>query len=291
MLRYAADRRTLVYGLIITVLALVQWFLPAIYWPLVLASCVMAVPVAVIAHNHNHLGIFKSQRLNRLTDYWITVFYGFPAFGWIPTHNQNHHKLNNKAGDYTVTWRFSEKNNLLTLVTYPTISSMYQQPPIRQFLRERWKKNRRQGMFYASQFLLLLVVLVVAFWVDWQRALLLVVLPQQVSLFAVLTFNYVQHVHADEESPTNHSRNFVGGFLNAYLFNNGFHTVHHDTPGLHWSLTPAAHAKIAHTIDPSLIETSFWGYILRVYVLGMFSPRYQTRSMRLARLGDQHQSQ
>ena len=97
----------------------------------------------------------------------------------------------------------------------------------------------------------------------------------------VQIFNYVQHVHADEESRFNHSRNFMG--VNLFLFNNGYHTAHHDRAGMHWSQAPAYHAQIADKIDPSLIEKSFWGYIIRTYVMGAFSNQYASRSMRLQR--------
>jgi beta-carotene hydroxylase len=105
----------------------------------------------------------------------------------------------------------------------------------------------------------------------------------------VLIFNYIQHVHADEESQWNHSRNFVGWALNWFLLNNGYHTIHHEKPGLHWSLVPQEHAKIAHQVDPALFERSFWWYMIRVYLLGIFVPRFRTRSMRLARLQAQAQ--
>ena len=91
-------------------LLIVQWNLAAIQPIIYLWFLFMAVSVAIIAHNHNHVPIWKSRFLNVLTDYWLTLFYGFPAFVWIPTHNKNHHLLNNKKGDYTLTYRVSEKN-------------------------------------------------------------------------------------------------------------------------------------------------------------------------------------
>jgi beta-carotene hydroxylase len=121
---------------------------------------------------------------------------------------------------------------------------------------------------------------------DWKKAILYIILPHQAALFSVLVFNYLQHVHADELSATNHSRNMTGKILNAILFNNGYHTVHHDNASMHWSLAKAAHSKIEHTIHPSLLEKSFWGMIFRVYILGLFSARFQTKSMRLARLSE-----
>ena len=182
----------------------------------------MAVSVAIIAHNHNHVPIWRSRLLNIATDYWLTLFYGFPAFAWIPTHNKNHHFLNNKKGDYTLTYRVSEKNNILTLLSYPSISSYFQQAPIASYLRTLWRSDRPKFYLAASQYLVLGLYYAVAILVlNWKKAVLFIVIPHQVSLFSVMIFNYVQHVHTDEESSYNHARNFVG-LINPALFNNGY---------------------------------------------------------------------
>lgn len=286
MLRYKADIKTLIYMGITTALFILQWavigFNPIIF----VIYLFFSVAVAVITHNHNHLPIWRSKFLNTLTDNWLTVFYGFPIFAWIPTHNKNHHRLNNKEGDYTITYRFSEKNNLVTLLSYPTISGIYQQKAIREYLKEQYKTNRKNFFLCIMQYVVLAAWIVTFLLIDWQKALLFVIIPQQVSLFSVLIFNYVQHVHANEESEYNHSRNFIGG-LNFMLFNNGYHTVHHDKAGVHWSKVPEEHAKVEHLIDDSLKERSFWWYIFRAYFLSLFVPKYKTDSMRLERLKDQ----
>ena len=75
------------------------------------------------------------------------------------------------------------------------------------------------------------------------------------------------------------------------LFNNGLHTVHHETAGLHWSQVPAEHKKVEHLIDDSLKERSFWGYIFRNYVMGFFNSKYKTDSMRLQRIEREQREQ
>lgn len=267
-----------------TALLIVQWNLASLQ-PIIYAWFLfMSVSVAIIAHNHNHVPIWRKRFFNILTDYWLTLFYGFPAFVWIPTHNKNHHALNNKKGDYTITYRYSEKNNLFTLLSYPSISSYFQQQPIANYVKTLWRSDRPKFYLAVSQYLLLGIYYgVTIFVLDWKKALLFIVIPHQVSLFSVLIFNYVQHVHADEESEYNHSRNFVG-LINLTLFNNGYHTVHHQAPGIHWSQTPAAQAEIQGLIDPSLNERSFWWYVLRVYLLAPFRSRFGTVSKRLQRI-------
>lgn len=283
MLTNRADARTLAYIAVTSALLVLQWTLPGIQPILYVWSLFMAVSVAIIAHNHNHVPLWRVRFLNILTDFWLTLFYGFPAFGWIPTHNKNHHSLNNKAGDYTITYRVSEKNNILTLLSYPSISSYFQQKPIATYMKTLWRSNKPKFYLAASQYLLLGVYYAAAMLVNWKKALVLIVIPHQVSLFSVLIFNYVQHVHTDEESDYNHARNFTG-FINVMLFNNGYHTVHHEAPGIHWSETPAAQKKIEHLIAPSLNERSFWWYIVRVYLLAPFHSRFGTVSMRLQRI-------
>ena len=283
ILRFKEDRRTVAYMALTTSVFILQWAVTGFHPTLYIGYLFLSIAVTVIAHNHNHLPIFKSPLLNTFTDYWLTVFYGFPAFAWIPTHNMNHHRLNNREGDYTITYRITEHNTLLMLLLYPTMSSYYQQKPIRDYLKNLWKGNRKKFWLAAGQYIALFVWIGAFLILDWQKALLYVIIPQQVGLFSVLVFNYVQHVHADEESTYNHSRNFTG-FLNTLLFNNGYHTVHHDKAGSHWSKAPELHAEVADKIDPELIERSFWWYIIRVYFLAPFIPKFRTKSMRLARI-------
>lgn len=290
MLRYKADIKTLIYMFLTTALFILQWTEIGVHPVTYIVYCFLSVSVAVITHNHNHVRIWKSDFLNTLQDWWLTVFYGFPVFAWIPTHNKNHHKMNNRIGDYTITYRFSEKNNFLTLLTYPTISGFYQQKAIRDYLKQQYSTNKKRFLLSIAQYVVLVIWIAAALFIDWRKALYFVIIPQQISLFSVLIFNYVQHVHANEESKWNHSRNFTG-FLNFLLFNNGLHTVHHETAGLHWSQVPAEHKKVEHLIDDSLKERSFWWYIFRNYVMGFFNSKYKTDSMRLQRIEAERRAQ
>jgi beta-carotene hydroxylase len=119
--------------------------------------------------------IWKSRFLNILTDYWLTLLYGFPAFVWIPTHNKNHHLLNNKKGDHTLSYRVIEKN-ILTLLSYPAVSSYSQQKPIANYLRNLWRSNRLQFYLAASQYLILGLYYTVAVFLNWKKAVLFIVI-------------------------------------------------------------------------------------------------------------------
>lgn len=283
MLKHNADIKTLIYIFITTALLITQWAWIGVNPFTYTWFLFMSVAVAVITHNHNHLPIWRSQILNILTDWWLTVFYGFPVFVWIPTHNKNHHRFNNREGDDSITYRISEKNNFLTFISYPAISGYYQQNAIFGYLKDLKANNKEKYWLCISQYAVLILWVAGALVLDWQKALLFVIIPQQVSLFSILIFNYLQHVHANEGSEWNHSRNFTG-FLNFLLFNNGYHTIHHHKAGLHWGKTAEAHKEIAPNIDPILLERSFWWYIIRSYFLSIFIPKFRSNSMRLERI-------
>jgi fatty acid desaturase len=283
MLKNKADIKSLIYILITTALFIAQWVWIGVNSFIYTWYLFMSVAVSVMTHNHNHLPMWQSKTLNTITDWWLTIFYGFPIFAWIPTHNKNHHRFNNREGDDSITYRVSEKNNFLTFISYPSISGYFQQKSIFSYLKDLKANNKGKYWLCISQYAILFLWIAAALLINWQKALLFVIIPQQVSLFSVLIFNYVQHVHANEESEWDHSRNFTG-FLNFMLFNNGYHTIHHQKAGLHWSNVPKAHKEIENNINPILLERSFWWYIVRSYFLSIFIPKFRTNSMRLERI-------
>jgi beta-carotene hydroxylase len=278
MLRYSADRRSIAYLAFSLALALLQWRLPGIHPVIYAVYLFMGVTAAVISHNHNHLSMWRSPTLNLLTSYVIAILYGHPAVVWVPTHNQNHHRFNNREGDLSRCPVLFKKNHLLALLVYPTITGFNQQAEIRRFMQDLWARNRRAFWLAASEYVVFFAFMVTVFLIDWRKALLLHLIPQQFALFTIQVFNYVQHIDADPESEWNHSRNFTSPVLNALLFNNGYHTVHHYKPGVHWSLTPALHDEHSRKIAPSLLERSWWGYMARTFLKPSLQPSASAKS-------------
>jgi len=289
MLRFKADIRSICFMIFTTALLVFLWQWGAelnwmLWIPIYIVQLIMAVTVSVMTHNHKHLPMWTNKFMNIMTDNWLTMFYGFPVFSWEPTHMNNHHAHINTEEDYTRTYRYTEKNNLFTLLTYPSISSRFQMGPVIDFFKNRRKVNKQKFYFDALQIVCLVVFVAIVLILDWRKAVVYVILPQQFSLFSVLIFNYVQHVHADEETKYNNSRNFTGPILNFILINNGFHTAHHVSPGVHWSKLKEKHYKLADKIDPSLNEYSFTWFLFRTYILSIFIPKFRSKSMRVERM-------
>ena len=190
----------------------------------------------------------------------------------MPTHNQNHHKFNNRPGDSGRSPIVFKRNHLFSLLVYPMVTGIHQQADIKRFFRELWQKDRRMFWLGISEYFVFFGFMAMVLLLDWRKALLFYVVPQQFALFVIQIFNYVQHVEADENSAWQHSRNFISPVLNALLFNNGYHTVHHHKPGVHWSELPALHTLHAHQIHPVLCQRSWWGYMIWTFLLRPFIP-------------------
>ncbi|TMB26377.1 MAG: fatty acid desaturase [Deltaproteobacteria bacterium] len=271
MLRYRTDRRTLLYLAFTTALTLVNWKTGKVHPVLYPATLFMFFTTAVISHNHNHLGMWRSKALNLLTSYWIAIFYGHPAIAWVPTHNQVHHKLNNRPGDSSRSPKWFEGNHLAALLVYPMLTNLAQTKDINAFLKDLWRRDRAAFFSAASEYAVFFGGMAGLLILDWRKALLFFFIPQQFALFSIQVVNYLQHIETDAYSDWNHSRNFVSKTLNLLLFNNGYHTVHHLKPGLHWSELPRFHAQHAGKIHPSLLQESWMRYVGHTYFIRPFS--------------------
>jgi fatty acid desaturase len=92
-------------------------------------------------------------------------------------------------------------------------------------------------------------------------------IPHTAAASGIIGINFLQHDGCDQDSEYNHSRNLVGPWINWWAFNNGYHTVHHAKPGLHWTKLPEVHATDVHPhIHPNLEVPNFFTYFFSAYV-------------------------
>ncbi len=289
MLRYAADRRTMVWSFILfpSVIA-IQYAMPQLAGWMLPIGLYMGFCYGVFSHNHNHTPTFVKKSHNTLFAAYLSFIYGYPTFAWIPTHNLNHHRFVNKAGDATITWRYSRENTWTVAWTYFFVSSYWQAGPIKEYLAKAKAKHPKLYRQAIGQYVALIVgqvsMLALAVRLHGTRTGLWVytsalLLPGFFALWSMMFINYIQHVHCDPWSKHNHSRNFVSPYANYVVFNAGYHAAHHENSGMHWSELPGAHAKIADQIDPELRQASIFWFCIRSYLLGAFSDRFRTKQV------------
>ncbi len=286
--RNPADWRTILWATLMPVVLVAQIVNPRLMPYLCPLSFYFAMAAGTMAHNHNHSPTFGNRKVNGWYANWISVFYGYPSFAWVPTHNLNHHKHVNRAGDATITWRITNRNTWWIAVSYFFVSAYYQATPIQEYITKAKGGNGRLYRQIRMQYAVWIGALVAAFCaavafnglrVGAFVFVVAFVLPSLFGPWCMMWFNYMQHVHCDPWSRRNHSRNITGRLFNFLVFNAGLHTVHHDNPGAHWSELPALHAKIEAEIHPRLKQPSFWWFVFRSYVLTAFLPSLETKQI------------
>jgi fatty acid desaturase len=283
-LRFAADRRVLLWALLLfPAAAALPFAFPQGLACILPLSLYAGFCAGVLAHYHNHCPVFHGRRTNAVYAAWISIFYGYPVFAWIPTHNANHHKFVNGPGDVTITWRYTKRDTLPAALVYFFVSAYWQAGLIRAFIAQARARNPGLYRQILAQYVCVVSahagLIVLALHLRGWRGLVTYACglgaTSAMGLWAMMFINYIQHIHCDPSSRYDHSRNFVGPLANWLVFNSGYHTAHHETPGAHWSTLPEIHGAIAANIHPELNQRSILGYLLRTYVLGPFAPRFR----------------
>ena len=270
MLRYRADIRTLVILWTYAALVAAQWILVpsgVLGVALIAVTCVVSWLCAVIAHNTVHTPVFTKRWMNKVFQVWVSLSYGFPISDYIPGHNLSHHRFMQLREDVMRTSKVNFRWNLLNLLFFmPAVTPgiLRGNGLYKKLMGERARAWKRQLILEA---VVVWTVKAAALALDWRKAVLYVIVPHLFANFGIVVINFLQHDGCDEKHPVNHSRNFVGPVINFLALNNGYHGIHHDVPGLHWSLAPAAHAERFHaTIHPALEQPSLPVYLFKTFV-------------------------
>jgi fatty acid desaturase len=237
------------------------------------AACLLSFLNAVVIHNHLHQGIFESRRLNMLWRAILSFGALYPASANIPSHNLVHHHFDDDGQpDWAAPEIVDFKWNLLNLVHFPNVAgpNTFAGVSLWRNVKGRTEFGRQYIFENVFAFGLTAALFVHDFW----TTLFFIVIPQLYGARCILRINLIQHDACDVTSDWNHSRNFVGRAFNWIMCNNGYHTIHHNRAGLHWSELRDAHERdVVPRIDPTLDEPSMVKYLLRTYVFTLGRPR------------------
>lgn len=272
MLRYKADRRTLLNVVLYFVVAVTPWLLwPTMNtWQIVLwvvANCLMSFICATIVHNTIHVPIFTKRWQNKVFQIALGFTYGHSTSAYVPGHNFSHHKYTQTPKDAIRTSKARFRINLLNQLFFFFIMSGDILKGEIRFARKMYTERPAWFRQYALEMILVIGTKVILAIINWKCFVLFVLIPHQYAAWGIVGTNYFQHDGCDEEHPYNHSRNFTGSWLNWLLFNNGYHGAHHMKPNLHWSLYPAYHAThLRPFVHASLDRKSLLSYLVATHI-------------------------
>jgi fatty acid desaturase len=225
---------------------------------------------ATIVHNCVHVPQFNAEWQNKAWQIILSLSYGFAVTVLIPGHNLSHHKYTQGPKDVIRTsklrWQYNFFNLIFFALTcFPSIQwqdSAWMQKQAEKSRPVFWQALREVGTVACVNFLLFL-------W-DWKAFLIHVFAPQVFAKAGLISINLPQHdgCPTPEEDKYNFARNFTGPILNFLSCNNGYHTIHHMYPGLHWTRLKEEHMKQVHPyIHPSLEQDNIVWYMFKTYIL------------------------
>ncbi|MEW6496428.1 MAG: fatty acid desaturase [Cyanobacteriota bacterium] len=267
-LQHASDWRAIAFVVITYALLLLPlfWQIPVLFaliW--VPLSGLFCFCVGIIAHNHMHTPIFQHQWHNQLFNVVLTPAMGHTATQIVIPHNYNHHAYHGGTQDWSRPELAGAGMGIVRLIRYwrRTLKNASggkhreDVPPLPNHLKQSLPVEKRA--------LLGFVVIVLA--IAPLKALVFVGLPWILGILCMLGINLIQHDGCDAQSRFNHSRNFTGRLSNWFFFNNGYHTIHHLKPTLHWSLLPEAHHRLVKPdIASELDVKSILSFLLSQYL-------------------------
>jgi fatty acid desaturase len=271
-LRNSADIRTLLFvGLYfaVTVVAWVTFGTVHLGWSVLLLAltCVLSFLGAVATHNTVHCPVFRERWANRVFQVVLSLTYGSPVSSFVPGHNLSHHKHTQSPRDVMRTTKVRHNSNLLNMLEFVPRVALAIMKNDKVYMEAMRGTHRAWYRQFRIEQTVVFGVTAVLFLLDWQKTLLYWIVPHLYAAWGIIGMNYLQHDGCDIEHPYNHSRNFVGKWVNFITYNNGYHGIHHRIPGAHWSLLPKLHAeKIAPYIDPRLDVPSFPVYLFQTFV-------------------------
>lgn len=291
-LRHWRDVQSLAYMVALPLIVLWQWQHGWLWW-LYAVQLFLTLGIGVIHHNHTHQRMWQGRWANRTTDYALTLLQGHPTFVFWPAHVGNHHRFRHGPQDVARTYRpefGGDSNHLGGYLLHPLQAACVLYPLFLRWLTRLRVHAPGAFRYCMGQYALWLSSWVCLLALDWQKALLLVIVPQLHGLHWLLATNYLQHAHADGRplsraqrntagTALNYARNFEG-WVNPLLFNIGLHTAHHECPQAHWSALTRLHAQhYRQRVHPALNEGGLLPYMGRVFVLGLWLRRARTQPL------------
>lgn len=292
VLRYEADMRTVLAVLGYALYLVASWVIyPLISWPgaivLVALHCFWQFIIATIIHNTIHVPVFHSMLLNKLFQLLLSAVHGHPVSGFVPGHNLSHHKHLQTPKDSARTTRARFRWNFLNQTLFFFLLMFEIMAAEQRFVRRMWKVKPGWARQYTLEFIAVFGLKIILVLADWQRAILLLIIPNLYATWGIFGTNFWQHDGCDHEHPYNHSRSFTGRLFNFLTFNNGYHAIHHMRPEVHWSLYPEFHSReVRPNCHPNLDQKSLIVYLWRTHICPGVRVNYLGQRLEIQNVND-----
>jgi len=217
--------------------AATNWYLAV---PLIVTLTLVNFSITIgVLHMHTHRPLFVSRRLNRAVDLLCCMPAALTGAEMREVHVLNHHRFNDGPGDVTSTE--GRERGLRAVWYWMSYGTIVKTHTIRTIFAANPSAGRRKRRHQFMLDFTLVAGLIVAsgYAADNFRFALFYGIPFILTQGNTGYFAWLTHAPARifEDDPSK-SMNTVGNWLNFFIFNQGYHSVHHRYPGIHWSQIP-----------------------------------------------------
>lgn len=273
MLKFQADQRTVCWIATYHIATAVAWQAnvshPVSVCITVILLMYLSFAGACITHNSMHCRTFTHDTLETLWRHSLSLTYGHPVCTFVPGHNKSHHVHTQSTKDPMRTSKLRYKWNWLNVLLFqPTVAADVFKMDMRYLALKRHTGEAYYGQS-VREWIVLVLTQVALLCLNPTKFMAYVWLPHIFAQWAIVTMNLLQHdgCETDEACILNGSRNFIGPITNYLTFNNGYHTIHHIHPTLHWSQLPKAHTYFVEAkCHPNLNQKCMARYIYTAFI-------------------------
>lgn len=209
-----------------------------------------------VLHMHTHRPLFVSRPMNRLVDILCAMPSTLTGAEMREVHVLNHHRFNDGPGDVTST---EGRDRGLAAVWY-WMSYWYivKRHTMRMVFASDVSEGRRKRRWqFVFDFGLVLALAGVLWFFVGLPFFLFYIIPLLIIQVNSGYFAWLTHAptRGFEDDPSK-SLNTAGNLLNFFIFNQGYHSVHHRYPGVHWSEIPDK-MDFMQDVDPKVV-VPYW---------------------------------
>lgn len=192
-----------------------------------------------------HRPMFKKQYMwmHKYVNWIVAPFFGNTPETYFAHHIVMHHVENNMEEDKSSTLKY-QRDNPVHFLQYLFRFLLIGIPETFLYLFDR-KRKKVYIRFSIGELSFFAFCLVMSF-INLKATLMIFIVPVFYARFIMMMGNWTQHSFIDKDNPAGHFSsvyNCINNVYNRNCWNDGYHSIHHLNPALHYTEIPGTFLK------------------------------------------------
>lgn len=197
-----------------------------------------------------HRKIFKKKYrwMHAYVTWFIAPFFGHSPESYFSHHIGMHHMENNMPEDSSCTMGYQRDSFRAFLIYYFKFLLFGFKTT---FLYLYYRKRKKMYEHLALGELFFYVFCIIMCFINFKATFFILIVPFFWGRLIMMLGNWTQHAFIDPQNPENiytNSINCINTSYNKKCWNDGYHTIHHLRPGMHYTEIPAEFLKQKETL-------------------------------------------